>query len=74
MGFCSASTSIEADNLDMLVSTLDKLKAAVSSLHGNVDKTTSDSAEINESISAVSGAAEELNQMAQAMANALGVS
>ncbi|MCC8042238.1 MAG: 4Fe-4S dicluster domain-containing protein [Oscillospiraceae bacterium] len=74
VGFCSASTSIEADNLDMLVSTLDKLKAAVSSLHGNVDKTTSDSAEINESISAVSGAAEELNQMAQAMANALGVS
>jgi len=71
VGFCSSVDSIDADNLPMLVSTLEKLQAAVASLNVNVTECAAGSATIRESMQAVADAATELNITAHDMAAAL---
>lgn len=71
VGFCSASESIDADNLPLLVSTLAKLQTAVSSLNSNVNECAVGSATIREAMQEVADATTELNVMANDMVSAL---
>ena len=71
VGFCSSVESIDPDNLPMLVSTLEKLQSAVSSLNANVTECATGSATIKEAMQAVADATTELNVMAQDMVTTL---
>lgn len=71
VGFCSANESIDSENLPLLVSTLEKLQTAVSSLNHNVKECASGSSTIREAMQAVADATTELNVMAHDMVSTL---
>jgi NAD-dependent dihydropyrimidine dehydrogenase PreA subunit len=71
VGFCSSVESIDADNLPMLVSTLQKLQSAVSSLNENIKECANGSSTIREAMQAVADATTELNVMAQDMVSSV---
>lgn len=71
VGFCSSVESIDADNLPMLVSTLQKLQSAVSSLNENIRECANGSSTIREAMQAVADATTELNVMAQDMVSSV---
>lgn len=71
VGFCSSVESIDTDNLPMLVSTLEKLQSAVSSLNDNITECANGSATIREAMQAVADATTELNVMAQDMVSSV---
>lgn len=71
VGFCSSAESIDSDNLPLLVSTLEKLQLAVSSLKNNVTECASGSATIKEAMQAVADAANELNAKSTEMVQAV---
>lgn len=71
VGFCSSAESIDEENLPLLVSTLEKLQTAVSTLNSNVRECASGSSTIREAMQAVADATTELNNMASDMTAAL---
>ncbi|MBP0957230.1 MAG: 4Fe-4S binding protein [Oscillospiraceae bacterium] len=71
VGFCSSVESIDSDNLPMLVSTLEKLQSAVSSLNDNITESANGSSTIREAMQAVADATTELNVMAQDMVSSV---
>lgn len=71
VGFCSSVESIDTDNLPMLVSTLEKLQSAVSSLNDNITECANGSATIREAMQAVADATTQLNVMAQDMVSSV---
>lgn len=71
VGFCSANDSIDAENLPLLISTLEKLQTAVSSLNSNVNECAVGSSTIREAMQAVADATTELNVMAHDMVSTL---
>lgn len=71
VGFCSANESIDSENLPLLVSTLEKLQTAVSSLNHNVKECAAGSSTIREAMQAVADATTELNVMAHDMVSTL---
>lgn len=71
VGFCSSVESIDSDNLPMLVSTLEKLQSAVSSLNDNITECANGSATIREAMQAVADATTQLNVMAQDMVSSV---
>ena len=71
VGFCASTDSIDSANLPLLVSTLEKLQAAVATLNGNVKDCASGSATIREAMQAVADATTELNVISHEMATAL---
>ncbi len=71
VGFCSANESIDSENLPLLVSTLEKLQTAVSSLNVNVKECAAGSSTIKEAMQAVADATTELNIMAHDMVSTL---
>ncbi|MGN0637284.1 MAG: [Fe-Fe] hydrogenase large subunit C-terminal domain-containing protein [Huintestinicola sp.] len=71
VGFCSSVESIDSDNLPMLVSTLEKLQSAVSSLNENITECANGSATIREAMQAVADATTQLNVMAQDMVSSV---
>ena len=71
VGFCSSVESIDADNLPMLVYTLQKLQSAVSSLNENIRECANGSSTIREAMQAVADATTELNVMAQDMVSSV---
>lgn len=71
VGFCSSAESIDEENLPLLVSTLEKLQTAVSTLNSNVSECAAGSSTIREAMQAVTDAATELNAMASDMTAAI---
>lgn len=71
VGFCSASESIDSDNLPALVSTLEKLQTAVMSLSSNVKECAAGSSTIREAMQEVANSTTELNVMAHDMVSTL---
>ncbi|MGN0642649.1 MAG: [Fe-Fe] hydrogenase large subunit C-terminal domain-containing protein [Huintestinicola sp.] len=71
VGFCSSVESIDADNLPMLVSTLEKLQAALVSLNENVNESVSNTGMIREAMQEVADATTELNVMSHDMVASL---
>lgn len=71
VGFCSSTDSIDSENLPLLVSTLEKLQTAVSSLNNNIQECASGSSTIREAMQEVADATTELNVMAHDMVSTL---
>lgn len=71
VAFCSANESIDSDNLPLLVSTLEKLQTAVSSLSSNINECAAGSSTIREAMQEVADATTELNVMAHDMVSTL---
>lgn len=71
VGFCSSAEYIDSDNLPLLVSTLEKLQMAVSSLKNNVTECAAGSATIKEAMQDVADAANELNVKSTEMVQAI---
>ena len=71
VGFCSSTDSIDAENLPLLVSTLEKLQTAVGTLNANVKESAAGSSTIREAMQAVADATTELNVMTHDMVSTL---
>lgn len=71
VGFCSAGDCIDADNLPILISILEKLQSAVSSLNTNVKECASGSSTIREAMQSVADSSTELNALAHDMLTTL---
>ena len=71
VGFCSSTDSIDAENLPLLVSTLEKLQTAVGTLNANVKESAAGSSTIREAMQAVADATTELNVMPHDMVSTL---
>ena len=71
VGFCSSTDSIDAENLPLLVSTLEKLQTAVGTLNANVKESVAGSSTIREAMQAVADATTELNVMTHDMVSTL---